>query len=251
VRELPALRAACPSNVFLIRQKSAWNNDELCAEVIGLLKKAVVTHAGGVRIVLLLDCCRVHMTPRVMRACRRHGIWPIFVPARLTWLLQPLDTHAFALFKHALRMAHQRARAASRDGNVTMAQFLQCLYDAIRTVLQGRRWSTAFENNGFGESRLSPRIALALELTEDPILPCTRPTDEQLRICFPRNARVPAVWGPVDAVPPVPRLWGARARGRGRGGVAIAGAAAVAGGARGRGHAPSRTRSGLVYKVDG
>ena len=247
VRDLPALRAACPPNVVIIRQKSAWNNDVLCALIIGLLKKAVAAHAGGARIVLLLDCCRVHTTPRIMRACRRHGIWPLFIPAKLTWLLQPLDTHAFALFKHALRMAHQRARVASPDGNVTMSQFLQCLYDAIRTVLQGRRWSTAFESNGFGSSRLSPRVALALQIAEDPILPSTRPSDAQLRICFPRNARVPAVWGPVDAGPAP--LWGARARGRGRGGAAVAGAAAAAV-ARGRGHAPSRTRSGLVYRAD-
>ena len=168
VRDLPALRAACPPNVILVRQKSAWSNNALCAHVVGLMKKALTPHAGGAQIVLLLDCSRVHTAAPVISACRRHGVWPIFIPARLTWLLQPLDTHAFALFKHALRMLYQRARAASPSGDVDIAQFFQCLYDTIRTILQGRRWSPAFDNNGFGESRLSPRVASALELTAAP-----------------------------------------------------------------------------------
>lgn len=245
VRELAALQGACPPNVHLVRQKSAWNNEVLCAHVIGLLKKAVAGHSGGAQIILLLDCSRIHTTAAVISACRRHDVWPIFVPAKLTWLLQPLDTHAFGIFKHALRMAYQRARVESPAGDVSMARFLQCVCTAIRTVLQGRRWAMAFENNGFGESRLSPRIALALELADDPAVPNTRPTDAQLRACFPRNARIPAVWAPIDKAPLAPRM-GIRARGRGRGAAVAAGL--VAG--RGRGDGLSRTRSGLVYKAE-
>jgi hypothetical protein len=178
------------------------------------------------------------------RSCRRHGVWPLFVPASLTWLLQPLDTHAFALFKRALRMAYLRARAADPSGDVSMQQFLSCVYEAIRVVLQGRRWIVAFENNGFGSSALSPRVALALELDADPTLPCTRPTADQLSLCFPRRARIPAVWKPVDGVGPALRIWGVRGRGRGRGAAAAGAVAAL-----GRGHGPSRTRSGLVYKA--
>ena len=70
-RDMAALRAACPPNVHLIRQKSAWSNQELCARVVRLLKEVVTAHAGDVQIVLLLDVCRVHMTDLVIEACDR------------------------------------------------------------------------------------------------------------------------------------------------------------------------------------
>ena len=253
VRDMATLRAACPPNVHLVRQKSAWNNQWLCAEVIRLLKEAVTPHVGGARIVLLLDVSRVHLTDAVLNACRRHGVWPLFVPASLTWLLQPLDTHAFAIFKWALRMAYHRARGEDANGNVSLPRMLKCFYDTIRAVLQGRRWSAAFDSNGFGVTALSPRVALALELDANITPPCTRPTDDQLRMCFPRRARIPAVWRPIDAPPPAPRIWGRPARGRGRAAAAapavLADGPAVGAIARGRGHGPSRTRSGRVYRA--
>ena len=33
-----------------------------------------------------------------MNACRRKGVWPMPVPAKLTWLLQPCDTHMFQVW---------------------------------------------------------------------------------------------------------------------------------------------------------
>jgi hypothetical protein len=256
VRDMPALQAACPANVRLIRQKSSWNNGLLCAMIVGLIAAALSAHTDSLQIVLILDAVRLHFAEPVLTACRRHGVWPVFVPARLTWLLQPLDTHGFALFKHRLRMAHQRERVRSPDGTVSFADFLQCVYQAIRTVLQGRRWDTAFDSDGFsqGQLRVAVRVLEELQLHGDLRVPSTRPTREQMMMCFPRRARVPlpALWAAVDNVRIV-RVWhGVHALAQGRGAAAAGGrglGGAAGALAHGRGLGPSRTRSGLIYKA--
>jgi hypothetical protein len=110
-RSIAALRAACPGNIILVRQKSAWNNDVLCATVVRRLAAVLAPHTATVQPILFLDAVRLHTTPRVLRACATAGIWPIVVPALMTWLLQPLDTDAFLPFKQRLRELYQSARA--------------------------------------------------------------------------------------------------------------------------------------------
>ena len=66
---------------------------------------------------------------------------------------------AFSLYKHMLRMSYQRARASCADGDVSMSDFIRCVCEAVRAVLQGRRWANAFDGDGFGmrQAQLSAR----------------------------------------------------------------------------------------------
>ena len=54
------------------------------------------------QVVLLLDTASAHICPKFLRAASRKGIVVQYIPAKLTWLLQPLDTHVFARFKQFL-----------------------------------------------------------------------------------------------------------------------------------------------------
>ena len=199
VRDREALRAACPSNVHLVRQKSAWNNIALCARIVKMLGAALraycpVPFVRRWQPVLLLDACRLHLHRSIVDACLAEGIWPILVPAKLTWLLQPLDTDAFQLYKVFLRKAYQRARLLTADGDLTVAQFMVVLCDAIRNVLQGRRWAGSFDKNGFGagQAQVSKYILQNLQLDAVPQLPSAAPTAETLSLCFPRKCQVEA-----------------------------------------------------------
>ena len=144
------LQAACPANVRLIRQKSAWNDQALCASIVRWLGMALAPHMDRVQPILLLDAVPLHTAKNVLSACSRYRIWPIIVPAKLTWLVQPLDTSAFHLYKAFLKRAYHRARASSPSGDVSLAGFLLCVYETIRSILQGRRWSSAFDQDEFG-----------------------------------------------------------------------------------------------------
>jgi len=188
-------KAACPANVRLVRQKSAWNDCALCASIVRWLGLALAPHMGRVQPILLLDAVRLHTAKNVLSACSRYRIWPIVVPAKMTWLVQPLDTSAFHLYKASLKRAYQRARGGSPNGDVSLAAFLACLYETIRSVLQGRRWASAFEQDGFGprQERLSSYIKAQLQIDTPLQLSARRPAVEQLAACFPARAVVPVV----------------------------------------------------------
>ena len=201
---MPALRAACPANVFLVRQKSSWNNSDLCSQIMRWLGLALLPFRGTLQPVLLLDAVRIHTTPQVLRACVACQIWPLVVPAKTTWLMQPLDTHAFLAFKAHLRNSYQQARVAADVADLDIARFLQCVYDSIRAVLQGQRWLPAFADNGFSDGQNGTRGSIKRQLQVDVnvavVIPMGRPTLEQLQSCFPRRSTIPTalLWRPFD-----------------------------------------------------
>jgi hypothetical protein len=206
---LPAIRAALPANVFVLRQKSAWNNNAVCAWVIRRLGRALAPHAADYQAILFLDTHKTHYSREVLAACRSCGIWPVYVPAKLTWLLQPLDTHAFLLFKLMLQRFCLAARIRlNRVGPLDVDELIQCICSAIREVLQGRTWTHAFEHNGIGlaQAGLSVRVKAALQIDAVPATCDARPNEEQLQRCFPKRTAVKplanAIWKAYIPKPP-------------------------------------------------
>ena len=197
-RALSALRLAAPPNVLLLRQKSAWSSALLTARIVRLIAAAVERlheRLPRVQILLYLDAAKIHLTPVVLRACRDARVWLIIIPARTTFCLQPLDVHVFALYKACLIGAYQaaRARSGSGDGDLEMSEFLPCVYQAIREVLEGRSWAHAFAQNGLGSQQrdLSGSLKRRLQLAQTPAVSDTCPSDGELRLCFPRRSAVP------------------------------------------------------------
>ena len=208
-RDWPALLAAAPGNVVLIRQKSAWNNVTLFVQILHRLGTLLRPYLLSCQPVLLLDACRLHCARPVLQACLRSHLWLVFVPAKLTWLLQPCDTHAFQRYKLVLRNAYQAKRATSIGGELTIGEFLECMYRAIRSVLQGERWGLAFDRDGFGQNQtqVSTYIRRQAQLEAGFAAPAVRPSEEQLRLCFPQRARVhmPSVLPAAPAALALPR----------------------------------------------
>lgn len=117
---------------------------------------------------------------------------------------------AIALYKTELILAYQeaRVRSLSADGDVSMGEFLGCVYQTIRRVLEGRpeALARAFDQNGFGAHQSAMRGVLCHRLgLEQPIgVPSTRPTNAVLQRCFPRrlNVSLPLFWSLYDEAAP-------------------------------------------------
>ena len=208
--QLVALKAMCPPHVHLLRQKSAWNNEVTCAAIVRLLRDALAPLAHTVQPILLLDAARLHTTRLVLSACNRACVWPILVPAGVTWLLQPLDTHVFLRFKLFLSKSYQRARARTVDGDLNIMEFLPCICEAIRSVMQGNSWASAFDQDGFGDAqrRVSAFVSKCLEIDGAVEIPTDWPSLEMFQLCFPRRTRVPLglLWAPFRPLPARPPL---------------------------------------------
>ena len=72
-----------------------------------------------------MDVCPVHAAPAIAAVARRLKINVVLVPARLTWLLQLLDTHVFAQMKREKRRELWQAKASAAGGTITAAEQLQ------------------------------------------------------------------------------------------------------------------------------
>ena len=195
VRELRGLQAECPKNFTLVRQKSAWMNVHLMCTVVEKLRAALAPYASKVQPILLMDAAKLHWAPAVMSACRRNGVWPVAVPAKLTWLLQPCDTHLFQRYKLHLQKAYeQRRQEAMVNGALDVQHLLQCIYESTEhTIEDVAGWKQAFLDDGFGAKQvaLSGSRKHQLELDATPEVGNEKPTLEQVKLCFAARQKVP------------------------------------------------------------
>lgn len=70
----------------------------------------------------------------VFEACVELRLWPAVVPAKCTWLLQPLDTHVFRSFKTQLRKDYHAAVQHQEKGQLSNKEFIACLSGTIAKV---------------------------------------------------------------------------------------------------------------------
>jgi len=197
VRDMPLLKTSCPSRFTLVRQRSAWNNAKLMGEIVEKLGVALAPYANTVQPILLMDAAKLHWTGNVMTKCTRKGVWPLPVPARLTWLLQPCDTHMFQLYKLHLRTAYQRKREqAGIAGPLAVNQVLDCVYETTECVVEDTLgWKHAFREDGFGakQTQLSGFRKRQMELEANPEVGAQRPSIDQVKLCFPVKQKPPAM----------------------------------------------------------
>ena len=92
-KDVVDLTEKCSPAVVILRRKSAWLKSDVVVNLINVLGEALKPFARTCRFVLMLDAAKIHLSKRVVQACTRHSIHLMYVPASMTSLLQPLDTH--------------------------------------------------------------------------------------------------------------------------------------------------------------
>ena len=192
-RTARSVTGALENNVFLWRRKSAWVNDSAIVEVLEILSKALTPFRIHFQPLLLWDALKSHLSPCVLRAAGQAGLWVVIVPAKLTWLLQPADTHCFAKYKAFLRKKYLEMSSDSVDGAVELQQILLAMNEAVRKVFQKTKWSDSFTANGLGGSQKKLRVSILehLEWTLAPPAPNTLPTLQQFNCIWPQRLDVP------------------------------------------------------------
>ena len=96
--EYSALQLQLPTNVRLIRAKSAWVTNEVCARMVRFLAADLAPFANEFQIILFWDALRQHFSKKVLQTYLRLNVWHLYIPARMTWLVQS-HTHAFSAMK--------------------------------------------------------------------------------------------------------------------------------------------------------
>ena len=188
VAQFEVLRASLSDNVSLVRKGSGWNDHMTQVEIIFLLSRCLADIVVEKQVILLFDACKVHLAPAVLTALAIVKIWYVVIPAKLTWMLQPLDLMAFVCLKRFMRLQFQR-RLAADSGLALVVQMVRIVCDGIRLELQGRRWRRAFELVGSTGTQdgFSRSMIVELELEGVPTAPRERPSLDDLRRCWPRD----------------------------------------------------------------
>lgn len=202
-KRFAALRRACPPNVKLLRAQSAWVNITTFSLIIKELGIALASVLHEFLPILVFDAFRPHLDARIFAACARAHLLPLVNPAKLTWFLQPLDTHTFARYKLHLQRAYQDARRRSESGVVGVAEVLDSIFVVIRQVMEQNLWASAFDRNGFsaGQHAVPPAMWDQLGLDSRIAVASSQPTVDQVRLCFPARCRVPSnVWRPLSTI---------------------------------------------------
>ena len=200
-----AIQRDLPHNVYVKRMPKGWNNAKEHAVIIRLLGLILAPVLDRCQPVLMFDAVGLHLADEVMQQLTDARIWYLVIPARLTWLLQPLDTHGFAKYKRYLRSRFQDVVAAADEANVTQ-RMVGLVVQAIQSVLNGNAWASAFARNGLdgSQANVSKYIKQMLEYEVLPGYPRTRPSADDLHLCWPRNRLInhDAVWRPLPAAEP-------------------------------------------------
>ena len=186
------LKPLIPDNVYLWAAKSAWNNVACVGRILGVLAKCLAPWHESHKFVLVLDVASMHINPSVIGQARRLGVNLLFVPAEVTHLQHPLDTHGFALLKAWLRASYQELRQLSEDGEVTLSAWAKLFMQAPRNVFAKRRWESALTATGVlpGSVPLTRKLQGLVGSTMPSSCRTDQPTDADLKYIWPKRCRL-------------------------------------------------------------
>ena len=129
------------------------------------------------------------------------------VPARMTWLLQPADTHLFRRFKARVQRRWVIAMSEAGCSQLGFLQWVLIITAAIQEVLLGMEWGRAFQYVGLDgfPVGVSTKVLAHLNMDVAPAVPSDRPTMAQLTALFPKRTKLDSLCLFPTAPPAVPK----------------------------------------------
>lgn len=145
--------------VEIWRGTSAWANSSVLVAWLAAVRRSLAPLAGTREYALLLDACPTHLSPGVQRAAARNGFYSCCVPAGMTSVLQPLDTHVFSRLKQRVAFSMEAARLQAPAGNLSREHCLAIWLRGIAVEL-AKAYPAAFAAAGITQQQraLSARV---------------------------------------------------------------------------------------------
>ena len=162
------------------------------AAIITRIGQALKTHAPDRQAILLMDAHSCHFSEEALSAACEHNIWPCIIPASMTGVLQPLDTHVFGRFKMFLRTRLHQLMLSGANRDLVVEEVLEAVMHTMKGVLQKNERASFFENSGFGlRFKVRPHLLETFEWSSPPVIPADLPCLAQFQRCFPAGRYIP------------------------------------------------------------
>lgn len=181
---------------------AGWVSADILQWYLRKLSAAVRSVRPGAALLLVWDCCPVHMSNRVLQTARRCRIHIVFVPGRMTWALQPLDTHVFAVLKQLIRKKEFAAKAEARSNKLAPGLRVRLHGEAIRDVLVHRSWVSVMQRAGLAcaDAVLRPSVVkLAGHEPSSAAMPSVTDVMEIFAVEEPRAVELLRLLKPLEA----------------------------------------------------
>jgi hypothetical protein len=178
-RRAQAAYAAAGRPQSTLHGSAGWNTSDSCCLWLRELAVRLRRVAPNRPIVLVVDDCSVHLSDVVLRKCCKLSIAVVVIPSRMTWLLQPLDTHVFAQLKSKIRTMSFAEAVRSEKVALSQTARIRIQGEAIRSVLVDQDWSMVMQRAGFAGPGFALREAVAACVRGLDLAP-RRPTEGEL-----------------------------------------------------------------------
>ena len=152
------------------------------------MRRAVASCSCTDWVVLLLDCCPVHLSHKFIQYCCRAGVIIICVPARATWFLQPLDVYVFAALKRHLAKELHECKWHGSGIPLTQDRRDEIRHEAAKSQLASGRWQRCLVRCGLSTNRDMWRKPLQ-DLVFGKDLKARPPTVEELAVLIGRKPK--------------------------------------------------------------
>ena len=191
--EFDSIQGEWLPNVDARRVANPWMTNDKMKFVLKGLADAVAANSQNRRVVLCSDAHKTHIATSTWKSAAAHNIFYFIVPARLTWALQPCDTHLFAMFKNMLCTSCQKLAILNGRRRWDIILLMKALNTTIGDVLNKRSWQKAFDDLGYrgNQKNVSQRVLDKVDLAERPAVPNAIPSLAVLTSCFPLRTDIP------------------------------------------------------------
>lgn len=186
-----ALAAHTPPGYYLWREKSSWNTHALMRKAICVLVKHLKDYVATHQLILVLDVASCHLHNSICSLAKQKGVILLYIPGKLTWLLQPADTHVFCRLKRRLRQLWLDLVVRSVSGEVSHTEWLAEVFKLISKLFNGIPWRSAFESDGLLDNNtIGKRVLTEMGWDRPNMLPASIPSAEQLKVVLPQRSKL-------------------------------------------------------------
>jgi hypothetical protein len=140
---------------------TGWMTSSILKQIFTIYRREIRVFRPNAEIVMVFDVASQHVTREVFMHLNRLNLHTLLIPAGMTWLLQPLDTHVFSTLKRSLHDRQTRGRALSPLGILPANSWIQIAGAAIKEVLVDRDWTHSLRGNGLHAQVVPLRPTLA------------------------------------------------------------------------------------------
>ena len=173
--------------------ESGWVNHNIMKKIITVLHNCIQEITAEYQIILVVDAARCHIHRDIVNHACRHDMWMLYVPAKMTWLLQPLDAYVFAGFKAHLKQQYADPHYTPEATSMPTINWLRRLWTSIEHKVHNMDWKHAFAKVGLMNQQrdMSAHVAACTAMNSPGTFGCAMPSPGDLQYLLGDQIVVP------------------------------------------------------------